>query len=243
MNRKAIVTIVVAAVLMAGIIAAAVVTYNYLSEEAPADSALRPPVIQGGTSNTSGGQSGGTETTPPGEQTGGNEKPAGGTENGEETPGTDGTSATDGEDDGRRLAADFTVQDSERYEVNLSDFRGKPVVLNFWASWCPPCMFEMPDFDEVYKELGGDVHFMMVCMVDGARETVKTGSAFIAENGYSFPVYFDADQSAARAYAIRSLPTTVFIDADGYVVTWAEGAITEASLRLGISYIFDEITN
>lgn len=68
-------------------------------------------------------------------------------------------------------APDFTVVDAKGDSVNLSDLLGKPIVLNFWASWCPPCKSEMPDFNEVYKEVGEDITFMMVDLVDGQRET------------------------------------------------------------------------
>ena len=89
-------------------------------------------------------------------------------------------------------APDFTVYDAEGREVRLSDYFGKPIVLNFWASWCGPCKMEMPDFQEKYLELEGEVHFLMVNMTDGARETVETATAFLAESGFTFPVLFDS---------------------------------------------------
>ena len=95
----------------------------------------------------------------------------------------------------------------------------------------------MPDFNDVFVDLGNEVHFMMINLVDGTRETIETGAAFIEENGYNFPLYFDIGQSAARTYGVRSLPTTIFIDAEGYAVTWAQGMISEEGLRTGISYI------
>jgi len=134
-------------------------------------------------------------------------------------------------------APDFTVQDADGNDVKLSDLRGKPVVLNFWASWCPPCKVEMPDFEKVFSELGGNVQFMMVCLVDGERETVKTGAAHITNSGYTFPVYYDITMEAAMTYSIRSIPTTYFIDAEGYLVTGAQGAINEETLRLGIEMV------
>lgn len=129
-----------------------------------------------------------------------------------------------------QAAKDFTVIDVEGKEVSLSDFKGKPVVVNFWASWCPPCKEEMPYYNEVYKELGDEVVFMMVDLVDGSRETVDTAKAFIKDNGYEFPVYFDTDQDAAIAYGIYSIPTSIFIDADGKVVKSITGSMTKADL-------------
>lgn len=134
-------------------------------------------------------------------------------------------------------APEFTVMDGDGKEVKLSSFIGKPVVLNFWASWCPPCKAEMPEFDKVYKELGNEVTFMMVDMVDGQRETLDKGKKHIADNAFAFPVYYDTKQNAASVYNVASLPTTYFIDKEGYIVTGAQGAINETSLREGIDMI------
>lgn len=139
-------------------------------------------------------------------------------------------------------APDFTVEDSDGNNVKLSDLEGKPVVLNFWASWCPPCKAEMPEFDKVYAELGDEVTFMMVDMTDGQRETKEKGAAYVNEQGFSFPVYYDTKQEAAYTYGIRSIPTTIFIDSGGYIITGAEGQIDEKILRYGISLIQTEET-
>lgn len=137
----------------------------------------------------------------------------------------------------RIKAPDFTVTDAEGNQIKLSDMLGKPVVLNFWASWCPPCKGEMPEFDKLYKEVGSDIQFMMVDVVDGNRETKEKGAAYIAEQGYSFPVYFDMDLDAVTQYGIRAFPTSFFIDREGYIVTGVEGAINESKLRKGIGLI------
>ena len=137
------------------------------------------------------------------------------------------------------IAPDFEVIDKEGNPVKLSSFFGKPIVLNFWASWCGPCQSEMPDFNEKYAELGNDVHFVMVNMTDGGRETVETASAFIEKNGYDFPVLFDTESEAAMTYGAYSLPTSFFINAEGHVIAQAVGAIDAATLQKGI----DMITN
>jgi len=136
-------------------------------------------------------------------------------------------------------APDFTVYDADGNAVHLSDFRGKPVVLNFWASWCGPCKMEMPDFQAKYEELGDSVEFMMVNATDGGRETVDTAQAFLEEVGYSFPVYFDSDYEANYAYGVTGLPTTFFINAEGYVEAYAPGAIPADLLQQGIDMILE----
>lgn len=143
----------------------------------------------------------------------------------------------DEEDVERIKAPDFVVEDAGGNEIKLSDLLGKPIVLNFWASWCPPCKGEMPDFDLVFRELGNDIQFMMVDAVDGRRETKANGSAYVAEQGFTLPVFFDTKQDAVRQYGIRAFPTSIFIDSEGYVITAVEGAISEEALRKGIDLI------
>lgn len=134
-------------------------------------------------------------------------------------------------------APDFTVFGANGEIVSLSDYEGKPVVLNFWASWCGPCKMEMPEFEAAYLELGDEVQFLMVNVTDGSRDTVDIASEFIEEQGYTFPVYYDVELDASYAYGVRSLPTTYFIDAEGNVVTGASGAISKDILMQGIDMI------
>ena len=134
-------------------------------------------------------------------------------------------------------APDFTVYDQQGNPVKLSDMIGKPVVLNFWASWCGPCRSEMPDFDEVWRELGDEVVFMIVNLTDGTYETVASAQSFIDSMGYSFPVYFDITEEAAYEYQIVSIPTTFFISARGNLIAYAEGALDGETLKYGISLI------
>lgn len=153
----------------------------------------------------------------------------------QETRAPDGTAAS--ETPGPVPAPDFTVYDEAGNEVRLSDYLGKPVVVNFWASWCGPCRMEMPEFQEKHLELGGEVQFLMINMT-GGRETVETARDFIAGQGYTFPVLYDTEGDAAVTYGAYALPTTYFIDAEGYAIAQARGAINSETLQAGIDMIY-----
>ena len=162
------------------------------------------------------------------------------TENTNTTDTSENTTSSENTENQLTLAPDFTVYDLEGNEINLSDFFGKPIIVNFWASWCGPCKMEMPDFNEAYQTLNEEITFLMVNMTDGSRETVEVASSFIEESGYSFPVYYDTSYSAAITYSVSSLPTTYFIDADGNLIAHARGAIDEATLQKGIDMIYNK---
>ena len=135
---------------------------------------------------------------------------------------------------------ELTVYDLEGNAHTLSDFRGKPVILNFWATWCGYCKMEMPDFEEAYQQYGEDIHFLMVNVTDGVQETVEKASAFIAEQGFTFPVYYDTDMTAALSYNISGLPVTYLLDAEGGIVAWQQGMLTAATLQSGIDMLLAE---
>ncbi len=142
-----------------------------------------------------------------------------------------------GEAENSNLAPDFTVYDLEGTAHKLSDFRGQPVIVNFWASWCGPCKSEMPDFEEKFQEYGEEIHFLMVNLTDGSQETVETAHGYVEGQGYTFPVYYDSDYSGAIAYAVSAVPATYFIDENGGMVAYGKGAMDAATLQKGIDML------
>ena len=133
-------------------------------------------------------------------------------------------------------APDFTVLDWDGNEVNFSDYVGKPIVLNFWAHWCGPCQTEMPEFNAVYEELGGEVTFLMVHV--GADP--DSGKEKVTDGGYTFPVVFDTQSQAAAIYGVNAFPTSFFIDRDGNLAAYYVGMMERDLLQQGIDLIYTE---
>jgi thiol-disulfide isomerase/thioredoxin len=151
-------------------------------------------------------------------------------------PGQNATDPTD--DPAAQKAPDITVLGTDGKNHKLSDFRGKPVILNFWASWCGPCKSEMPDFQKAYETYGTEIHFLMVNCT-GGRETVTSATGFIADAGYTFPVYFDTTGNASNTYGAYSIPMTFFIDAEGNPVAYGSGALSAEILQRGIDMLLE----
>ena len=144
-----------------------------------------------------------------------------------------------------RKGKGVTELNSETFNKKVYDMRvqeqkylgDKPAIVDFTASWCGPCQMEMPDFDEKYKELGEEVHFLMVNMTDGSQETIEKAKKFVEDSGYSFPVYYDTDLDAAYKYGVNSIPATYFIDKSGRAIARGQGAIDAETLQYGIDML------
>jgi len=136
-------------------------------------------------------------------------------------------------------APDFTMTDADGATLTLADFKGKPVLLNFWASWCGPCQSEMPDIQTAWKEHGTDVEFVIVNMTGMNGETEQSAKAFLADAGYTFPCYFDANNSAATAFGVSSIPQTYLIDAEGNILGGYMGAMTSSIIDEGIQMLLN----
>ena len=132
------------------------------------------------------------------------------------------------------IAPDFTMLDMDGNEVTLASFFGKPIVLNFWASWCGPCKMEMPEIQKFYEKYGEEIHFLLVS-VDESLDAAKT---LISDSGYTFPVYFDTTSVGAYTYGASSIPLTFFIDAEGNLTAYYMGAMSESILQQGVDMIY-----
>ncbi|MCL2285423.1 MAG: redoxin domain-containing protein [Firmicutes bacterium] len=156
-----------------------------------------------------------------------------GVQNGEDTPTEPGLTPDDEPE--HIQAPNFTMLDAEGNELQLSDFFGKPIVLNFWATWCPACVRETSYFQWLYEEHGDDVHVIKVNLLDGQRETRAGVDNFMYERDYTFPLFFDVD--GAAAYGVRGIPVTFFIDEHGYGIAAAQGSMNRQTLQQGLEAI------
>lgn len=138
-------------------------------------------------------------------------------------------------DDNKIMSIDFNLYDQYGKEHKLSEYRGKTVFLNFWATWCPPCRGEMPHIEDLYKEYNKNQDEVVILGVaspnlgnEGTEEDIKD---FLNQNKYNFPVVMDKDGALAYQYGISAFPTTFIIDKDGYVTQYVPGAMDKETMK------------
>ena len=131
-------------------------------------------------------------------------------------------------------AVDFELVDQYGNTHKLSDYKGKVVFLNFWATWCPPCKMEMPNIEELYKKYNynkDDVVILGVAQPGGQEKSISGIKEFINSNGYTFPTVFDESGDVFGRYYIRSLPTTFMIDKEGKIYGYVSGALSKDQMN------------
>ncbi|MGQ9628898.1 MAG: TlpA family protein disulfide reductase [bacterium] len=140
----------------------------------------------------------------------------------------------------RRVEApDFALESISGQEVKLSDFRGKVVFLNFWATWCPPCRAEMPSMERLHRKFDGEDFAILAVDI---QESAKTVRKFVNDFGLTFTVLLDTRGRVASQYGVRGIPATFIIDREGNAIGFAEGArdwASDASFRL-FEFLLDE---
>ncbi|MDM8528677.1 TlpA disulfide reductase family protein [Anaerolineales bacterium HSG24] len=123
---------------------------------------------------------------------------------------------------------DFALTTINGDEIRLSDYDGQVVLVNFWATWCPPCTAELPDINTFY-EAHQDKGFVVLAI--NAKENINTVDDFIQAREFKFPVLLDSDGVLMRHYTVRSLPTTFILDRDGIIRHTQSGIITPQQLE------------
>lgn len=133
------------------------------------------------------------------------------------------------------LAKDFTLYDQNGNKHTLSDYKGKTVFLNFWATWCPPCREEMPYIDELYKEYGENKEDVIILGIAapnvGGEGTKDEIVKFLSTKGYDFPVVMDESGEFLNKYTITAFPTTFIINSDGEIVKKVPGSMNKATMK------------
>lgn len=129
-------------------------------------------------------------------------------------------------------APELVLNTTTGEQVRLSDFKGKPVLINFWATWCPPCRAETPDLQAIHRELGDE---LVIFSVNVTSQDGGDVEGFMNEFGVTFDVALDVDGTAGRSYNVLGLPTTVFIDRDGIINEVFAGAVNKAYIEAKLS--------
>ena len=121
------------------------------------------------------------------------------------------SSAVEHELTGQQLP-EFEMVDQAGYQKKSTEFYDKPMLVVEWASWCPDCQKQLPEIQKVYEKYKGNIHFVMLDMLDSKRETKERADQYISEKNYTFPYYYDTDERAADILHVQSIPTIYLVD-------------------------------
>lgn len=138
------------------------------------------------------------------------------------------------------MAPDFKLQAASGETIQLSELRGRPVLINLWASWCGPCRAEMPAMQRVYADYQ-DQDFLILAVNATNQDNADRAVAFAKEYDLTFPILFDTDGSVSSQYRLRALPTSFFVDPSGIIQEVVVGGpMSEALLRIRIEQLLQE---
>lgn len=112
---------------------------------------------------------------------------------------------------------DFKITSPDGRELLISSFSGKPLLIVEWASWCPDCRNQLPIIQKMYEKYGDQVHFVLINLIEPEKETTETADRYITQGEYTFPYYYDMDQSAADALQVQTIPSMYFVDKQGQI--------------------------
>jgi peroxiredoxin len=126
-----------------------------------------------------------------------------------------------------KTAPDFTLKALDGEPITLSELSGKPVVINFWATWCPPCEKELPVLERAFTNQQGRINYLAISV----EETENTVRPFAEERGLTLPILLDIDGTVVDKYGVKALPTTLFVDADGVIVNQHFGELDTPGLQ------------
>lgn len=129
-----------------------------------------------------------------------------------------------------QVAPDFSLETLTGETLRLSDFRGRPVLLNFWNSWCPPCRTEMSELQQVQEALGDRVVILAINLLY-QEDRLEDVYAFVREQGLTFPILLDRDGQVVTDYRVGSLPTSFFVDAEGKIYLVQVGPMTRSFIE------------
>ncbi|HJW90377.1 MAG TPA: redoxin domain-containing protein [Anaerolineales bacterium] len=136
-------------------------------------------------------------------------------------------------------APDFRLPTPSGETISLADLRGQPVLINLWASWCPPCREEMPAIQRVYQDYQSR-GFVVLAVNATSQDSLPSALEFVSELGLTFPILLDTDGQVSALYRLRSLPTSFFVDGKGIIrEVVIGGPMSEALLRIRVEQLFE----